>query len=202
GLEARGRSRRLSRNYRNTKQILEFAWQVAQSVVEDAGESETHVRVVPTKVARQGPVPVYRGCGSVADEHALIARLVEEFKARGLAEKDIAVLYPRKERDRIDALCRRLRQENRVCWISNESDPDGGVRAIARPGLRLLTIHSAKGLEFPAVIVSSLDQLPNPIDPDERRDSNLLYVRLTRALDHLAVTCTGRRHFPDRTLRP
>jgi superfamily I DNA/RNA helicase len=146
-------------------------------------------------------VPVYRGCGSVADEHALIARLVEEFKAKGLAEKDIAVLYPRKERDRIDALCRRLRQENRVCWISNESDPDGGVRAIARPGLRLLTIHSAKGLEFPAVIVSSLDQLPNPIDPDERRDSNLLYVGLTRALDRLAVTWTGRSDFTDRILR-
>jgi hypothetical protein len=201
GVQAQGRSRRLSRNYRNTKQILEFAWQVAQSVVEDPDESETHVRVVPTKVARQGPVPVYRGCGSIAEEHALIARLVEDFKAMGLAEKDIAVLYPRKERDRIDALCRRLRQGSRVCWISNESDPEGGVRSIARPGLRLLTIHSAKGLEFPAVIVSSLDQLPNPIEPDERRDSNLLYVGLTRAIDHLAVTWSGRSDFSDRILR-
>ena len=131
----------------------------------------------------------------------LIARLVEEFKARGLAEKEIAVLYPRKERDRIDALCRRLRQSSQVCWISNESDANGGVRAIARPGIRLLTIHSAKGLEFPAVIVSALDQLPNPIAPDELRDSNLLYVGLTRAIDHLAVTWSGRSEFTDRILR-
>jgi hypothetical protein len=201
GVQAQGRSRRLSRNYRNTKQILEFAWQVAQSVVEDAGETETHVRVVPTKVARQGPVPVHRGCGSIPEEHALIARLVEDFKAKGLAEKDIAVLYPRRERDRIDTLCRRLRQASQVCWISNESDPNGGVRSITRPGIRLLTIHSAKGLEFPAVIVSSLDQLPNPIAPDERRDSNLLYVGLTRAIDHLAVTWSGRSDFTDRILR-
>jgi hypothetical protein len=201
GVQAQGRSRRLSRNYRNTKQILEFAWQVAQSVVADADETETHVRVVPTKVARQGPVPVFRGCARVAEEHDLIARLVEDFKAGGLAEKDIAVLYPRRERDRIDALCRRLRQSNRVCWISNESDPDGGVRSIARPAIRLLTIHSAKGLEFPAAIVSSLDQLPNPIAPDERRDSNLLYVGLTRAIDHLAVTWSGRSDFTDRILR-
>ena len=169
GVQAMGRSRRFSRNYRNTKQVLEFAWQVAQSVVADAGETETHVRVVPTKVTRQGPVPVYRGCGTVAEEHALIARLVEEFKAKGLAEKEIAVLYPRKERDRIDALCRRLRQSSQVCWISNESDSNGGVRSIARPGIRLLTIHSAKGLEFPAVILTALDQLPNPIAP--RRNS-------------------------------
>ncbi len=201
GVQAQGRSRRLSRNYRNTKQILEFAWQVAQSVVEAAHETETHVRVVPTKVARQGPVPVYRGCASIADEHALIARLVDDFREKGLAEKEIAVLYPRRERDRIDALCRRLRQANQVCWISNDSDPNGGVRSIARPGIRLLTIHSAKGLEFPAVIVSSLDQLPNPIAPDALRDSNLLYVALTRAIDHLAVTWSGRSDFTDRVLR-
>jgi superfamily I DNA/RNA helicase len=137
----------------------------------------------------------------LAEEHALIARLVDEFKAKGLAEKDVAVLYPRKERDRIDALCRRLRQANPVCWISNESDPNGGVRSIARPGIRLLTIHSSKGLEFPAVIVSALDQLPNPIERDELRDSNLLYVGLTRAIDHLAVTWSGRSEFTDRILR-
>jgi hypothetical protein len=201
GVQAQGRSRRLSRNYRNTKQILEFAWQVAQSVVEDIHETETHVRVVPTEVARQGPVPVYRGCASIAEEHTLIARLVEDFKARGLSEKNIAVLYPRRERERIDALCRRLRQASQVCWISNESDSNGGVRSIVRPGIRLLTIHSAKGLEFPAVIVSSLDQLPNPIAPDELRDSNLLYVGLTRAMDHLAVTWSGRSDFTDRILR-
>ena len=201
GVLAQGRSRRLSRNYRNTKQILEFAWQVAQSVVKDVEESETHVRVLPTKVTRQGPVPVYRGCGSVNEEHALIARLVDELKGKGLAEREIAVLYPRKERDRIDALCRRLRESGEVCWVSNEADPFGGVRSIARPGVRLMTIHASKGLEFPAVIVSAVDQLPNPIEPDELRNSNLLYVGLTRAIDHLAVTWSGRSDFTGRVLR-
>jgi hypothetical protein len=41
------------------------------------------VRVVPTKVARRGPAPAYRGCTTVAEEHALIARLVGEYRARG-----------------------------------------------------------------------------------------------------------------------
>ena len=35
------------------------------------------------------------------------------------------MLYPRKERDRIDALCRALRQVAEVCWVSNEADPKG-----------------------------------------------------------------------------
>src|SRR4051794_41002685 len=62
GVQAQGRSRRLSRNYRNTEQILEFAWEVTQSVVAGAGETETYVRVLPTGASRQGPVPAHRGC--------------------------------------------------------------------------------------------------------------------------------------------
>jgi hypothetical protein len=159
------------------------------------------VRVLPTKASRQGPVPVYRGCTSMAEEHTLIARLVGGFRARGLDGRDIAVLYPRREGSRVNALCQRLRETGEVCWVSNEGDPVGGVRSLARPGIRLLTIHSSKGLEFPAVIVSAVDQLPNPMEPDEVRDGNLLYVGLTRAIDHLAVTWTGRSTFTDRILR-
>ncbi|CAN5800191.1 NERD domain-containing protein/DEAD/DEAH box helicase [soil metagenome] len=201
GVQAQGRSRRLSRNYRNTKPILEFAWQVAQSLVRDEGGSETHVRVLPEKASRQGPIPRYKGCATVLEEQTLIVRLVAEFRSLGLADREIAVLYPRRERDRIEALCRRLREDFEVCWVSNESDPAGGVRSIARAGVRLLTIHSSKGLEFPAVIVSAVDLLPNPMEPDEVRDSNLLYVGLTRAIDHLAVTWSGRSRFTDRILR-
>jgi ATP-dependent exoDNAse (exonuclease V) beta subunit len=63
-----------------------------------------------------------------------------------------------------------------------------------------MTIHAAKGLEFPAVIVSAVDQLPSPIHPDERRDCNLLYVALTRATNLLAVTWAGRSRFTERIL--
>ncbi len=201
GVQAQGRSRRLSRNYRNTKQILEFAWQVAQSVVKEDRDSETLVRVLPEKAARQGPTPRYKGCSTVLEEHALIVRLVAEFRSKGLADREIAILYPRKEGYRIDELCRLLREQVPVCWISNDKDPNGGARSISKPGIRLSTINAAKGLEFPAVIVSAIDQLPSPMEPDEVRDSNLLYVGLTRANDHLAVTWVGRSAFTDRLLR-
>jgi len=76
-----------------------------------------------------------------------------------------------------------------------------GHRSLGRPGVRLLTVHAAKGLEFPAVIVMAVDLLPSPMEPDEVRDGNLLYVALTRATDELMVTWAGRSAFTDRVLR-
>lgn len=198
GVQARGRSRRLTHNYRNTKQILEFAWQVAQSTVQGDAESETLVRLVPTRVLRRGPFPCYRGCNSVDEEHALIARQVQRFRDKGIAPKEIAVVYPRNERGRIDPLCQVLRRTGEVNWISNESDPHGGVRSLGQPGVRLATVHAAKGLEFTAVIFCALDQLPNTKQIDEVRDNNLLYVGLTRATDELVITWAGRSAFTDR----
>ena len=199
GVNAVGRARRLSRCYRNTKEVLEFAWQVAQSpATADEDATETHLRVLPTKAARHGPAPAYRGFATVAEEHAAVTALVGRFKAGGLAAEDIGVLYPRNERGRVDALCRELRRSHEVCWVSNEADANGGVRSLSRPGVRLLTIHGAKGLEFPAVIVTGLDLLPSPHRADEVGEGNLLYVGLTRAMDHLAVTWAGRSAFTDK----
>jgi len=87
------------------------------------------------------------------------------------------------------------------CWVSNESDPNGGVRSLSRPGVRLLTIHGGKGLEFPAVIMTGLDMLPSPHRPDQLGEFNLLYVGLTRAIDHLFVTWSGRSDFTDKVRR-
>ena len=115
--------------------------------------------------------------------------------SQGIPADEIAVLYPRDDRRRFDALCRELRRNHDVCWIANDDDPTGGVRSLSRPGVRLSTIRKAKGLEFQAVIVAAVDQLPGD---DEIVDANLLDVGLTLATDHLAVTWTGRSTFTDR----
>jgi len=201
GVNAVGRARRLSRCYRNTKEILEFAWQVAQSALTDAEASETHQRVLPTKAGRHEAAPLYRGCVTIAEEHAQVTAIVDRFRSLGVPVEEIGVLYPRNEDGRADDLCRELRRDYEVCWISNEKDPNGGVRSLSRPGLRLSTIHSAKGLEFRAVIVTGLDLLPNWRERDEIRDSNLLYVGLTRAIDHLGVTWAGSSSFTDKISR-
>jgi DNA helicase-2/ATP-dependent DNA helicase PcrA len=64
----------------------------------------------------------------------------------------------------------------------------------ARRGVRVSTIHSAKGLEFPAAACLFADQFPRSWldDVDEARERHLLYVGLTRACDHLLVTWSPR----------
>jgi ATP-dependent exoDNAse (exonuclease V) beta subunit len=100
----------------------------------------------------------------------------------------------------VEALRQKLGESGEVCWINDRDAREGSLSPSARPGVRLMTIHAAKGLEFPAVIVSAVDQLPSPIHPDERRDCNLLYVALTRATNLLAVTWAGRSRFTERIL--
>jgi superfamily I DNA/RNA helicase len=67
--------------------------------------------------------------------------------------------------------------------------------------VRLTRIHSAEGPQSPAAILAGLDLLPVPIEPDEVRDSKLLYVGLTRAVDELYVSWASRSAFTDRVLR-
>jgi hypothetical protein len=61
-------------------------------------------------------------------------RLIESFKEHGFLDREIAVLYPRNERTRIDDLCRVLDREGEVCWLSQEMDPGSGLKSLSRPG--------------------------------------------------------------------
>ncbi len=80
--------------------------------------------------------------------------------------------------------------------VSLASDTDALKK---RPGVTLTTFHSAKGLEFPVVVVAGLEEnvlphfnaqeLPENLE-EERR---LLYVGMTRAEKRLILTTCSRR---------
>jgi len=59
-----------------------------------------------------------------------------------------------------------------------------------RPSVKLLTLHSAKGLEFPIVFLAGLQALPLK---DESVDDavRLLYVAMTRATHALVLSAHG-----------
>jgi DNA helicase II / ATP-dependent DNA helicase PcrA len=66
-----------------------------------------------------------------------------------------------------------------------------------RRGVHLLTLHGAKGLEFDAVFIPRVEERELPIrqakkPPEIAEERRLLYVGLTRAKRHLAVTWSGR----------
>jgi DNA helicase-2/ATP-dependent DNA helicase PcrA len=66
-----------------------------------------------------------------------------------------------------------------------------------RRGVHLLTLHGAKGLEFEAVFIPRVEERELPIRQAKKpteiaEERRLLYVGLTRARRHLAVTWSGR----------
>jgi DNA helicase II / ATP-dependent DNA helicase PcrA len=72
-----------------------------------------------------------------------------------------------------------------------------------RKGVHLLTLHGAKGLEFEAVFIPRVEERELPIRQAKKpveiaEERRLLYVGLTRAKRHLAVTWSGK---PSRFLR-
>lgn len=71
-----------------------------------------------------------------------------------------------------------------------------GGKKVTADAVTLMTLHGAKGLEFPAVILLGaskglipLESKKHPSDPLEER--RLFYVGITRAKEELVLTCAG-----------
>jgi DNA helicase-2/ATP-dependent DNA helicase PcrA len=76
--------------------------------------------------------------------------------------------------------------------LDSEGDED-------QPKVTLMTIHAAKGLEFPTVFVVGLEEniFPSPMCVGSMREleeeRRLLYVAITRAEKHCILTCAQNR---------
>ena len=80
--------------------------------------------------------------------------------------------------------------------LLTDLDSDGDAD---QPKVTLMTIHSAKGLEFPTVFVVGLEEniFPSPMCVNSVREleeeRRLLYVAITRAEKHCILTCAQNR---------
>lgn len=197
GIQVRGRSRRLTRNYRTTRQNLDAAFRILDpgSYEDMEGQPEEHRYLSP----RSGPQPQLLPAADRAEEldraAVLLRRWLEEDE--GLTEaapETIAVLV--RERNQRDAVVNGLAGRNlEVRAVDREAAGRG------RPVV--MTMHRAKGLEFRKVLLfdvsaasiprSLRDQSYSPADraDAELRERSLLYVAATRARDQLAISWSG-----------
>lgn len=203
GIRAQGRTRHLTRNYRNTRAILEAAAAFAGGNEDDDGVSASACD--PKSSARGGVSrPIFVERESRREECVAIVAIVKGLLAgqfgdqpiEPLAPSDIAVLY-RKTTEALPGLVAQLKESIPVVWLTPPDRAGADPRQrILEPGVKVQTIHSAKGLQYKAVVVAFADSLGGPhiqVTPagDVESDRHLLYVALTRPEEHLAVTCIG-----------
>lgn len=190
-LQFRGRTAVLRRNYRSTREIDRAAFAVLQPESGETLEESTSVH--------QGPLPVLLRGVAGDTQGTWTARFIRQM-ARHLHLKTsaAAVLVPTEEAG--EALAEMLRSDGLEARYYK-----GRALDLKADLVRVLTLHSAKGLEFPIVVVAGLDFGAWPVreDFDEeelfeeraRHERRLLYVGLTRAMRGLMLVAPkGCRH--------
>ncbi|WP_454926270.1 3'-5' exonuclease [Actinomyces oris] len=197
GIQVRGRSRRLTRNYRTTRQNLDVAFGILDpGTYEDMeGQAEEHHYVSP----RSGPEPLLLHATDRADELSKAAELLtvwleQDRDSEASAPETIAILV--RDRYQRDAVANGLAQHGiEVRAVDREAAGRG------RPVV--MTMHRAKGLEFRKVLLFDVSKnaIPRPLrdqqysdaDRDDAllRERSLLYVAATRARDQLAISWSG-----------
>ena len=197
GIQVRGRSRRLTRNYRTTRQNLDVAFGILDpGTYEDMeGQAEEHHYVSP----RSGPEPLLLHATDRADELSKAAELLtvwleQDRDSEDSAPETIAILV--RDRYQRDAVANGLAQHGvEVRAVDREAAGRG------RPVV--MTMHRAKGLEFRKILLFDVSKnaIPRPLrdqqyseaDRDDAllRERSLLYVAATRARDQLAISWSG-----------
>lgn len=179
-IDIRGsRSKQLKLTHRSTKQIIQLARSL-QSHDKQLLEDEDFLPTLDPE--NDGPMPRLITSNSLIDEKIFILRKVKEL-SKQFPNDTIAIIAHSQARlnDFENFLT-----ENQVGCIHIKSDEANFLV----PGVKLVTFHSSKGLEFEHVIVSGLQDGKMPLgitdpgdDPDafNATERKKLYVAMTRA---------------------
>ena len=194
GIETRGRSKRLTVNYRTSRQILRWCLTVVDADADDLeGATDT---LVGARSLFAGPEPSRSHFTNADQERAALVQQLRDWISEGLAASEVAVFL----------------REGRFVTEIVETLKESGLPAMAidaRTGdsadpqaVRVMTMHRAKGLEFRAVALPRLGAADHPprrvraMVSDERisteaTERNLLYVAGSRARERLYVSWSG-----------
>jgi superfamily I DNA/RNA helicase len=195
GISIRGRSRKL--NYRTTDGIRRWAVAILEGVaVDDLDDGIDSLRDYTSLL--HGPKPELLGYGSVQKELDGLTSWLRQLVDAGGNAADIGVLVrTNRQADQIATSIETAGMS--VVRLGNAKSDDRTV-----PGVRVTTMHRAKGLEFHAVAIPLLssDTFPpkgvvaSAVDAADKREiiereKALLHVAATRAKKELRVSWHG-----------
>ena len=210
GIQARGRTISgrfdLDVNYRNSREIAVLAQVFASETAADGPADEDTIGAVPLRPGKcpraTGRMPILYQEPSRRAECARALTVVKDLLAgrwagavtqECLRPAEIGILYRRLAKEDEPVFGRFLRELQEVApvqWLTPRANPKART-CVNEPGVKVQTIHSAKGLQYRAVILlwaADVPYLPPQSQQDEAGERRLFYVGLTRAEDFLALT--------------
>ena len=182
---------KLERNHRNPREIAVAAQRILRLPEDDAQVVQTHQEA--------GERPQVLVCQRVADQYAALADEIEAATEAGTRLSQIAVLSTyQRDLKRAFSLLRERELPFRYFKDDNLELDD--------PSVKLITINSAKGLEFERVFVLRVDGERFPGEQHEDLDVDaavwdeqrrrLLYVAMTRATRSVTLLTTDSDRSP------
>jgi superfamily I DNA/RNA helicase len=193
-LQIVGRTRILRKNYRSSRQIAEAAGEVLRDHA--AGDEEALDQIY----VHSGPRPAIHICED-DDEQVLsvVVQIEDAAQELRLPVSAAAVLIPTHQL--AEYMAERLGELGLPACHMRSEELD-----LKCPKAKVLTIYSAKGLEFPIVVLPFMekDVLPCPLRGSREKNPErhlaaqrrLFYVGCTRAMRRLFVTCRADRPSP------
>jgi superfamily I DNA/RNA helicase len=183
-LRFQGRTGVLRTNHRTTREIGEAARTYLRGAALDPEDDQP-------AYGQSGPAPVARAVPTPYDETQLLARFVgEATRAFRLGVGACAVLVPTEQAGK--AIAARLKDAGVAAAYMTGRELD-----LERRAAKIVTLKSAKGLEFPIVALAGFGDgpypgLPKSGEPEElaealERERRTLYVAMTRAMRALLV---------------
>lgn len=196
GITTRGRaSKRLTRNYRTTAETLRYALQILEGTDWQDAEGEQD-STVGTRSLRHGAVPIVETARTEAEQIDMVATQIHRWKDEAPGDVNVGVLA------RSRAQVRKFTSALAAAELDVTDTKQASVAA--QHDVAVMTMHSAKGLEFTHVVLMGVDAATMPqqfrmrglADAEKedimQRERALLYVAASRARDGLMVTVLGR----------
>ena len=178
GISIRGNTRILKTNFRNSDEIKRLS--DAYRLQSESADTETGAEAF-----RNGPPPELFFAENSDLLPGLLCSRVRLFTGElSYDPENICILLP-SSRD-IEAVQNCLKKHG----IESHDLRDSEFSFSERNVVRISTMHSSKGLDFPVVLLA-LHRLPQTSAATPRAQSrmrrNLIYVSMTRAMDHLNI---------------
>jgi superfamily I DNA/RNA helicase len=177
---------------------LNFAYRFISHYLKPSDCDEDLVPIIePSTAGRHGPMPVVKEFGSFEEEVAHVVRLFGKLhEKRGMTWADMCVIYSQQW------MGQELATNLRRAGIPVSLLKDRRSKMQFKPEedtVKLMTMHSSKGLEFPTVAACGVGYMGSSAERSVE-DAKLLYVAMTRATHNLLITMSRKTDLTEKLL--